>query len=91
VSVCVCLVGGGVNSVVFLVSVRQGLTALYGLKSLGDVRKGHRVLVHSAAGGVGLFALAICQAVGATPVATVGSDSKVNPLLRMILLCWQRE
>jgi len=59
----------------------QGLTALYGLKSLGDVRKGHRVLVHSAAGGVGLFALAICQAVGATPVATVGSDSKVEFLL----------
>lgn len=54
----------------------QGLTAIYGLKSLGDIRKGQRVLVHSAAGGVGMFALGICEAVGATPVATVGSDAK---------------
>mmetsp|Transcript_31914 Transcript_31914/g.90643 ORF Transcript_31914/g.90643 Transcript_31914/m.90643 type:complete len:454 (+) Transcript_31914:152-1513(+) len=59
----------------------QGLTAIYGLKQLGAIRKGHRVLVHSAAGGVGLFALGICEAVGAVPIATVGSDSKVDFLL----------
>mmetsp|Transcript_5891 Transcript_5891/g.15138 ORF Transcript_5891/g.15138 Transcript_5891/m.15138 type:complete len:434 (+) Transcript_5891:148-1449(+) len=59
----------------------QGLTAIYGLKSLGDIRKGQRVLVHSAAGGVGMFALGICEAVGATPVATVGSDAKVDFLI----------
>lgn len=36
------------------------------------------MLVHSAAGGVGMFALAICEAVGAIPIATVGSDAKVT-------------
>ena len=39
----------------------QGLTAFYALKALGGVRAGHTVLVHSAAGGCGLFGLGICQ------------------------------
>jgi len=54
----------------------QGLTAFYALKALGGVRRGHTVLVHSAAGGCGLFGLGICRALGATPLATVGSPNK---------------
>ena len=59
----------------------QGLTAFYALKKLGDVRKGHTVLVHSAAGGCGLFGLGICNALGAVPIATVGSPTKVSAIL----------
>ena len=59
----------------------QGLTAYYALRALGNVRKGHTVLVHSAAGGCGLFGLGICEAVGARAVATVGSASKKEIIL----------
>lgn len=42
------------------------------------MKKGHTVLVHSAAGGCGLFGLGICKAVGANAIATVGSASKAE-------------
>lgn len=49
------------------------------------MQAGYCVLVHSAAGGCGLNALAICLAVGAVPVGTVGSQDKVStPLLHPI-------
>jgi NADPH:quinone reductase-like Zn-dependent oxidoreductase len=54
----------------------QGVTAWYGLVTLGAVASGDVVLLHSAAGGVGLNALAILGAVGARTVATVGHESK---------------
>ncbi|APY24967.1 alcohol dehydrogenase, catalytic domain, GroES-like protein [Leptospira borgpetersenii str. Noumea 25] len=34
----------------------QGLTAYYALVALGDLKKGQTVLIHSAAGGVGILA-----------------------------------
>ena len=54
----------------------QALTAWYGLIELGALEPGDSVLVHSAAGGVGLNALAILAAVGARVVATVGRPAK---------------
>jgi synaptic vesicle membrane protein VAT-1 len=54
----------------------QGLTAWHGLVTLGAVGRNDVVLVQSAAGGVGLLALDILQALGATPVAVVGRDDK---------------
>ncbi|KAJ8600750.1 hypothetical protein CTAYLR_003943 [Chrysophaeum taylorii] len=54
----------------------QGLTAWHGLVSLGDAKPGSRVLVHSAAGGVGLSALTICADLGCEAVAVVGSEAK---------------
>ena len=63
----------------------MGLTssqAWYGLDTLGGLRKGQTVLVHSAAGGVGLAATEICKAKGARVLATVGSPEKV-PLLKV--------
>lgn len=56
----------------------QGLTAWHGLVELGGARKGSRVLVHSAAGGVGCAALTICDAIGADAVAVVGAAEKVE-------------
>lgn len=65
----------------------QSLTAYYGLVSLGDLPKLAQlnpdpvVLLHSAAGGVGLQALQILTKYGAHAVATIGSENKI-PLLQ---------
>lgn len=56
----------------------QALTAWYGLVHLGGLSAGHVVLVHSAAGGVGLHALAMADSVGATVIATVGRPEKTE-------------
>ena len=56
----------------------QALTAWYGLVRLGAVREGSVVLVQSAAGGVGLQALALLARLGARPVAVVGSGAKLE-------------
>ena len=54
----------------------QGLTAWYGLVRLGALEREHVVLLQSAAGGVGLLALAIVNAMGARTIAVVGRESK---------------
>jgi len=58
--------------------VVQYMTAWYALVDLGNCKKGSKVLVHSAAGGVGLAALHICNQLKAEAVAVVGNDSKVS-------------
>ena len=60
----------------------QALTAWYGLVVLGGLRHGHAVLVHSAAGGVGLNALEILRAHEAAVVATVGHADKRDLLVQ---------
>ena len=55
----------------------QAMTAWYGLVRLGELSPGETVLVHSAAGGVGLNALAIADRIGARAIATVGAEDKV--------------
>jgi len=60
----------------------QALTAWYGLVELGAIGPGDTVLVHSAAGGVGLRALELVAALGARPVAIVGAEHKRRFLLR---------
>ena len=55
----------------------QAMTAWYGLVRLGELAPGETVLVHSAAGGVGLNALAIAERIGARAIATVGAEDKV--------------
>lgn len=37
------------------------LTAIYSLYHLGNLRQGQSVLIHSAAGGVGIAAIQLCQ------------------------------
>lgn len=58
----------------------QALTAYYGLFNLGNIRKGDTVLIHSAAGGVGLLANRMAQKVGAYTIGTIGSKNKINLL-----------
>lgn len=61
----------------------QTLTAAYGLFECGALRPGQAVLVHSAAGGVGLQALQILSRSNAAVLGLVGSDSKVQMLQEM--------
>ncbi|UED87444.1 type I polyketide synthase [Streptomyces profundus] len=51
------------------------LTAYYGLVDLADVRPGESVLVHAAAGGVGIAAVQLAQHLGARVFATA-SEAK---------------
>ncbi len=52
------------------------LTSSYALLTLGELRAGERVLLHSAAGGVGLAAVQLAQRAGAEIFATAGSEEK---------------
>ena len=54
----------------------QGLTAAYLLRKTYRVQAGDAVLIHAAAGGVGLIACQWAKALGATVIGTVGSDAK---------------
>ncbi|HKC11395.1 MAG TPA: SDR family NAD(P)-dependent oxidoreductase [Vicinamibacteria bacterium] len=52
------------------------VTAHYALHHLARLQPGERVLIHAAAGGVGLAALQIAQQMGAEVFATAGSPDK---------------
>ncbi|KAJ5997672.1 beta-ketoacyl synthase domain-containing protein [Penicillium canescens] len=52
------------------------LTAMYSIKDLANTQKGHRVLIHSATGGLGQASIQICHNIGAEIYATVGNDEK---------------
>jgi NADPH:quinone reductase-like Zn-dependent oxidoreductase len=49
------------------------LTAVLMLRHFGNVRKGDRVLVHAAAGGVGMAALQLCRIAGAEVIGTASA------------------
>ncbi|KVE24367.1 beta-ketoacyl synthase [Burkholderia singularis] len=51
-------------------------TAYYALAELARLRAGERVLVHGAAGGVGIAAIQIARHLGAEVFATAGNDEK---------------
>jgi acyl transferase domain-containing protein/NADPH:quinone reductase-like Zn-dependent oxidoreductase/acyl carrier protein/short-subunit dehydrogenase len=59
------------------------LTSYYALIHLGRLEHGEKVLIHGAAGGVGLAAIQIARWRGAEIFATAGSDEK-RDLLRMM-------
>ena len=54
----------------------KGLTAWFLLRRCYRVRRNEPVLLHAAAGGVGLIALQWATALGARVIAVVGSDEK---------------
>jgi NADPH:quinone reductase len=54
------------------------LTAWHMLHSCNDTKAGHSVIVHSAAGGVGIAAVQIAKAAGAIVIGTVSSDDKIE-------------
>lgn len=64
-----------------------GATAWHAIRELAKLRRGDRVLIHSATGGVGWFALQLARALGAEIVATAGSE----PKRRQLAACGVRE
>ena len=56
----------------------KGLTAHYLLRRTYRVRKGDWILVHAAAGGVGLLLTQWARALGAKVIGVVGSDAKAE-------------
>jgi NADPH2:quinone reductase len=56
----------------------QGLTAAYLLRRTYCVQSGEAVLIHAAAGGVGLIACQWAKALGAMVIGTVGSAAKAE-------------
>jgi len=57
-------------------SILKGMTAQYLLRLTTRVKAGDTVLVHAAAGGVGLFMCQWAKHLGATVIGTVGTDEK---------------
>lgn len=56
----------------------KGLTAQYLLRQTFVVQPGQTILLHAAAGGVGLIAAQWARALGAIVIGTVGSDDKAE-------------
>jgi len=56
----------------------KGITADYLLRDLGHVHAGTRLLVHAAAGGVGLLLCAWARRLGARVLGTVSSEDKAR-------------
>lgn len=56
----------------------QGLTAHYLTHSTFPIQPGHKVLVHAAAGGVGLLLVQMAKARGATVFGTVSTQAKAE-------------
>jgi NADPH2:quinone reductase len=56
----------------------QGLTVQYMLRRTYRVQPGDAILIHAAAGGVGLIACQWAKALGATVIGTVGSQEKAQ-------------
>lgn len=56
----------------------QGMTTQYLLRQTFHVREGDTILIHAAAGGVGLMACQWAKHLGATVIGTVGSDEKAE-------------
>ncbi|MCG5475933.1 MAG: polyketide synthase [Sinorhizobium fredii] len=52
------------------------LTAYYAMVELGRIRSGETILIHGAAGGVGLAALQVAKLKGAKVIATAGTREK---------------
>lgn len=56
----------------------KGMTAHYLLKRTANLQKGHTILFHAAAGGVGMIAVQLAKLMGVTVIGTVGSQEKAK-------------
>jgi len=56
----------------------KGMTAQYLIRRIFRVKAGDTILVHAAAGGVGLIVCQWAKHLGATVIGTVGSDEKAK-------------
>lgn len=56
----------------------QGITAQYLVRSTYPLKKGETVLVHAAAGGLGLLLVQFAKQIGATVIGTVSTEEKAR-------------
>jgi alcohol dehydrogenase len=56
----------------------QAMTAYYALFTLGALKANDTVLIHSGAGGVGIYAHRLAKSVGARTIGTTGSAGKID-------------
>ncbi len=54
----------------------QALTAYYAMFELGNLQTGQSMLIHSAAGGVGIQAVRMAKKAGIFVIGTIGSENK---------------
>ncbi|MFI5608061.1 quinone oxidoreductase family protein [Amycolatopsis sp. NPDC051903] len=71
-------VPAGVTDEVAAATMLQGVTAHYLVRSTYEVKPGDDVLVHAAAGGVGLLLVQLAKARGARVIGTVSTDAKAE-------------
>jgi NADPH2:quinone reductase len=68
----------GISSEQAAAMMLQGMTAWMLLRRVHPVGPGETILIHAAAGGVGLILCQWAKALGATVIGTVGSDEKAE-------------
>jgi NADPH2:quinone reductase len=68
----------GIDEATAAASMLKGLTSQYLLFSTYQVKRGETILVHAAAGGVGLILCQWAKHLGATVIGTVGSEDKAR-------------
>jgi NADPH2:quinone reductase len=68
----------GISPEVAAASLLKGMTAEYLLRRTHPVQRGETILIHAAAGGVGLLACQWAHALGARVIGTVSSDDKAR-------------
>jgi NADPH2:quinone reductase len=68
----------GVSERVAATLMLKGLTVQYLLRQTYPVKAGETILLHAAAGGIGLIACQWARALGVTVIGTVGSDAKAE-------------
>jgi NADPH:quinone reductase len=69
---------GGVDFDLAAAVMLQGMTAHYLTHSTFPLRNGETILIHAAAGGVGLLLTQLAKMIGATVIGTVSSQSKAQ-------------
>jgi phthiocerol/phenolphthiocerol synthesis type-I polyketide synthase C len=75
-----------VSDIEFASSCVAMMTAYYSLVERAGLKKGQTVLIHSAAGTVGIAAIEICHWVGATVYATASNNQKKEYLKNKMLV-----
>jgi len=71
-------VPAGVDDRTAAAMMLKGMTAQYLIRQVYKVQAGDTILIHAAAGGVGLIVCQWAKALGATVIGTVSSDAKAE-------------
>ncbi|PVI01618.1 hypothetical protein DM02DRAFT_590921 [Periconia macrospinosa] len=62
--------------------IGPAITAVYSLVEIARLRRGEKVLIHSAAGATGQLAVMLAQSIGAEVFCTVGTDAKRSHMVK---------